>query len=488
MRIINYRCNCSLKLFVQHKRQGQKHIQSIESVLMKSAAIFIIIIFSLLNFHCGSSSNIEKNKTANETEKTISHKIKPKLDYSGIYLDNPGEHAAIWYFNSKDSVKKLILSLPFNYGILTDNFKLSPSNRFLAFYDYDSSNNKTNVYSINLDNSDLAWLKSDPGNNGVDLVWANDSLLYCNLNSGDNDSYPREKYTSLINVIKNKAIENFKPIRGNRLIDFINNKYLLFEFYPGSSIYKNHYYLIDKNSNKIFKDFQKEDDSHGLVHFEISPSGKEFFHIPYKVFTNEKGNSIKEEELVVQKIIGSSDESISHTPNGFTNVTWSPDGNVISFLKVGSINYNAATRKYTNIRYLYFYNVITKQLTNLKTYQDESANGIEAKFDIPKTLTNVSTIFNYLDYKWSPSGKYLFINRQDLTMNSAVTKSILYDINSKTEKTLINNSDSNVKVDGWWNDKLILLSEGNKHILYDLKINKNTDIPFNGRILYLKEE
>ncbi len=455
---------------------------------MKSAAIFILIIFSLLNFNCGSSSNVGKNKTSNEIEKTTKNTVQPKLEYSGIFLDNPGNQAGIWYLNSKDSAKKLILSLPSNYGISADNFKLSPLHGFLAFYVYDASNNRTNVYSINLDNRDLAWLKSDQGRLGVDLVWQNDSLLYCNLSEGDKDTYPKEEYSSLINVAENKAIKSFKPVRGNRLVGLINNKYLLYEFYPGGSIYKNHYYLIDKYSNKIFKDFQKEDDSHGLVHFEISPTGTEFFHIPSKVFTNDKGKSVKEEELVLQKIMGSSEESIAHTPSGFTDVAWSPEGNVISFLKVGSINYNAATQKYTDIRYFYFYNIKTKQLTNLKTYEDEGANGIEAEFDIPKTLTNASTIFNYLNYKWSPSGKYLFITRQDLTMNGVIIKSILYDINSKTEKTQINSSNSNVKVEGWWDDNMILLSEGDNHILYDLKTNKNIAIPINGRILYLKEE
>ena len=455
---------------------------------MKTAVIFIIIIFSLLNFYCGSSSNIEKSKTANESENKISRKINPILVYSCIYLDDPAEHAAIWYFNSKDSVKKLILNLPSNYEISTDNFKLSPSNRFLAFYDYDSSNNKTNVYSINLENRDLAWLKSDQAKLGVSLVWENDSLLYCNMNSGDKDSYSKEKYTSLINVAKNKAVKSFVPVRGNSLMGLVENKYLLYEFDPGRSEFQNHYYLIDKNSNKIFKDFQKEDDSHGLVHFEISTSGTEYFHIPNKVFTSEKGKSISEDELVVQKLRGSSEESISHTQSGFTNVTWSPGGNVISFLKIGSINYNAASQKYTDIRYLYFYNLNTKRLTNLKTYQDEGANGIEAEFDIPKTLTNASTIFNYLNYKWSPSGKYLFINRQDLTMNSVNNKCIIYDNDSKTGRTLINNYHGVVSVEGWWSDELILLSENDKNTFYDLKNDISVNIPVNGRILYLTEE
>lgn len=455
---------------------------------MKAVTILIIIFFSLLNFRCGSSSNFEKNKSANETGKTKSNTGKSKLDYSCIYLDNPGDRSSIWYVNSKDSVKQMILSLPSNYGISADNFKLSPSYRFLAFYDYDSLNNRTNVYSINLDNRELAWLKSDRGKNRVDLVWANDSLLYCNLNSGDNDSYPREKYTSLINAAKNKAVKNFTPVRGNRLVGCINNKYLLYKFDPGSSVYQNHYYLIEKNTNKIYRDFKQEDDSNGLVHFEISPSGTEFFHIPYKVFINGKGKSIREEEIVLQKISGSPEESISHSQSGFTNVTWSPAGNVISFLKVGSINYNAVTRKYTDIKYQYFYNVKTKQLTNLKTYQIDGIDGVKAEFDIPKTLPDGSAIFNYLNYKWSPSGKYLFIYRQDLTMNSVNNKCIIYDNYSKNERTLINNYEGSVSAAGWWGDELILLSEGDKYTVYDLRNDRSADIPVNGRILYLKEE
>lgn len=392
------------------KHQGQVHIQFSESVLMKAVTILIIIFFSLLNFRCGSSSNFEKNKSANETGKTKSNTGKSKLDYSGIYLDNPGDHSSIWYVNSKDNVKQMILSLPSNYGISADNFKLSPSYRFLAFYDYDSLNNRTNVYSINLDNRELAWLKSDRGKNGVDLIWANDSLLYCNLNSGDNDSYPREKYTSLINAAKNKAVKNFTPVRGNRLVGCINNKYLLYKFDPGSSVYQNHYYLIEKNTNKIYRDFKQEDNSNGLVHFEISPSGTEFFHIPYKVFINGKGKSIREEEIVLQKISGSPEESISHSQSGFTNVTW------------------------------------------------------------------------------SPSGKYLFIYRQDLTMNSVNNKCIIYDNDSKNERTLINNYEGSVSAAGWWGDELILLSEGDKYTVYDLRNDRSADIPVNGRILYLKEE
>ncbi len=455
---------------------------------MKAVTIVIIIFFSLLNFRCGSSSSIEKNKTANEIEKTKNNEVKPKLDYSGIILDNPGNHSGIWHVNSKDSVKQLILKLPSNYGISTDNFKLSPSSSFLAFYDYDSLKNRTNVYSINLDNRDLAWLKSDHGKNGVDLVWENDSLLYCNLNSINNYLYPEEKYTSLINVVKNKAIKNFTPARGNRLVGYIDNRYLLYEFDPGGSTYHNQYYLIEKNSNKLFKDFKEEDDSHGLVHFEISPSGKEFFHIPYKVFTNENGKPIKEEELVVQKVYGSTEESISHTPNGFKDVTWSPVGNVISFLKVGSINYNAVTKSYTDIRYLFFYDVNTKHLNNLKTYEVDSVGGEKIEFNIPKTLPNGATVFNYLNYKWSPSGKYLFIERQDLSLNGVNNKCIIYDNDSNSEKTLIKNYEGKITVAGWWNDDLILLSEGDKFTLYDLRNDNRINIPLNGRILYLKEE
>ncbi len=453
---------------------------------MKSAALFIIIIVSLINFHCGKTLNIEKNKATNEIEKTKSIATKLKPEYSGIFLTNPGVHAGIWYVNSKDSVKKLIVSLPANYGISADNFFLSPLHGFLAFYDYDSSNNRTNVYSINLNNRNLAWLKSDAGRNGVDLVWQNDSLLYCNLSSGDKDSYATEKYTALINVDKNEVIKNFKPVRGNSLVGYIDNKYLLYEFDPGCSIYRNHYYLIEKNTNRIFRDYERDDNSHGLADFTISPAGTVYFHIPSKVFTDEKSKRIKEEELVVNNLYNTSGKPVSHTQIGFKDAAWSPSGNVVSFLKVGSINYNAATQKYTDIRYLYFYNVKTKRLTNLKTYQDEGSNGVEAEFDIPKTLTNASTIFNYLYYKWSPSGKYLFINRQDLTMNGVHNKCIIFDYDSKTESTLINDYQDGINLEGWWNDDLIILLEGDKHLVYDLKNNRNVYITFNGSILFLE--
>ncbi len=451
---------------------------------MKSVIIFLGFVFALLNFHCGSSTKVEKEKTTSKIEKTAN--AKGTFYYSCIYVDEHGDNSSVWFFNSQDSAKQLILKLPSNYGISADNFKLSPSQGFLAFYDYDSINNKTNVYSFYLTSKELAWLKSDRGNNGVDLVWESDSLLYCNLNSGDKDTYSKEKYTSLINVSSNKTIKNFTPARGNRLVGYVNNRYLLYEFDPGGSIYQNHYYLIEKNSNKIFKDFKKEDDSHGLVNFEVSPSGNDFFHIPYKIFKNDKGKSIREEELVAQNIKRSSEESIAHTQTGFTNTFWSPDGNVISFLKVGSINYNAATKKYTDIRYLYFYDVRTKQLSNLKTYQIEGEDGVQSEFDIPKALPDGSIIFNYLNYQWSPSGKYIFINRQDLTMNSALNNFIIYDNNSKDERTLIKNYNGNVKVIGWWNDELILLQQDDKYICYDLKNDKNFDIPITGKILYLK--
>ncbi len=451
---------------------------------MKVLTILVVIIFSLLNFHCGTSSNIETNKI--EKQKNII--IKPELNYSAIILDSSANQKGIYYIDSKDSTKKLILSLPSNYGLSANNFNLSPSNRFFAIYDYDSSNNKTNVYSINLENRNLAWLKSDRGKIGVDLVWENDTLLYCNLKSNNSYLYPEENYTSLINVDKNKAIKTFTPAKGNRLVSLINNKYLLYEFYPGNSGYQNQYYLIGKNNNKLFNEFEKEDNSHGIVHFDISPTGKEFFHIPNKVFRDANGKPIKEEELVLQKVSERTGESISHTPNRFTDVAWSPDGNIISFLKVGSINYNAVTKNYTDIRYLFFYDVNTKQLTNLKTYEVDSLGGVKTEFNIPKTLPNGATVFNYLDYQWSPSEKYLFINRQDLSLNSVNNKCIIYDNDSKSEKTFIDNYEGQVKVEGWWRDDLILLSTGNKYTFYDLRNNRNTDIPLDGRILYLKEE
>jgi len=451
---------------------------------MKVLTVAVIIIFSLLNFHCGSSSNIETNKI----EKTKKIETKPKLNYLGIFLDNQAEQEGIWYVNSKDSTNRLIQSLPSNFVTSKDNFKLSPSNKFLAFYDYDSLKNRTNVYSINLDNRKLAWLKSDRGKNGIDLVWDNDTLLYCNLSSNNSYLYPEEKYTSLINVDKNKTIKSFTPAKGNRLAGFIANRYLLYEFNPRNSDYQNQYYLIEKNTNKLFKEFDKEDNSHGLAHFDISPSGKEFFHLPNKVFRDENGKSIKEEELVVQKVSGRSGESISHTPNGFTNAAWSPAGNVITFLKVGSINYNAVTKNYTDIRYLFFYDVNSKQLTNLKTYEVDSVGGVKTEFDIPKTLPNGATVFNYLNYHWSPSGKYLFIERQDLSLNKVNNKCIIYDNDSKSEKALLKNYDGKVSVEGWWSNDLILLSEGNKYTLYDLRNDNSINITLNGRVLFLKEE
>ncbi len=463
---------------------NKSYFQTGEGVLMKLLISTVVIIFSLLNFHCGSSSNIETNKV----EKTKKIEAKPKLNYSGIYIDNSGKQPGIWYVNSKDSVKKLILNLPSNYGLSADNFKLSPSDKFLAFYDFDSLKNRTNVYSINLNNRNLAWLKSDRGKNGVDLAWKNDSLLYCNISSNNNYLYPEEKYTSLINVDKNKAIKTFTPAKGNRLVGFIANKYLLYEFDPGNSDYQNEYYLIEKNNNKLFKEFKKEDNSNGLVYFEMSTSGKEFFHIPNKVFRDENGKSINEEELVVQKVSRSAGETISHTPSGFKDVTWSPAGNIISFLKVGSINYNTATKNYTDIRYLFFYDVNSKQLTNLKTYEVDSVGGVKTEFDIPKTLPNGATVFNYIDYKWSPSGKYLFINRQDLSLNSVINKCIIYNKDSKSEKTLIDNYEGRVKVEGWWDDDFILLSENGKYTFYDLRNDRSANITLNGRILYLKEE
>ena len=452
---------------------------------MKFVIIFLVIIFALLNFNCGNSSKVEKKKTTAEIEKTSIN--EGNLFYSCIYMDDPGNNSSIWYFNSKDSSKHLILKLPSNYGITSDNFILSPQLGFLAFYFYDSPHNRTNVYSINLENTDLAWLKSDQGNLGVDLVWVNDSLLYCNLNSGDKDSYSKEKYTSLINAAKNKSLNSFTPVRGNRLVGYVDNKYLLYEFDPGKSVYQNHYYLIDKSGSRIIKDFKHEDDSHGFAHFKISPSGSEFFHIPNKIYVNDKGKRIKEEELVVQKLNGYSDESVSHTQTGFANISWSPDGNVISFLKVGSINYNAITKIYTDIKYQYFYDVKTKQLTNLKTYQIDDANGVQSEFDIPKALPDGATIFNYINYCWSPSGKYLFINRQDLTMNSAINKCIIYDNVSKTEKTLIGSYQDEVNVAGWWKDDLILLYDGNKYTMFDFQKDRNITIPYTGKIIYLQE-
>ncbi len=450
--------------------------------------VLLVLVFSFINFNCGSSSNAGKEQNINIKEKPGNITKAPKFFYSCIYLDKPGSNSGIWYVNSKDSIKKLILKLPTNYGITADNFKLSPTDKYLAFYVYDSASKKTNVYSLNLENLDLSWLKSDRGFNGVNLVWKNDSFLYCNLNSGGKDTYAREKYTALIDVGKNKSIKTFTPERGNRLAGYIDNKYLLYEFDPGGSIYKSKYYLIDERNNDIIRTFEDSNNPHGLEHFEISPSGTEFFHIHYKVYAENNGKTSTDEELLIQKIRGSSGELIMHSLSGISNVQWSPDGKVISFLKVGSINHNEATKEYTKIYYLYFYNVASKEMTNLETYQAETQEGEKTGFDIPKTLPVDAVIFNYLDYDWSPSGKYLFIKRQDLSMNSSNYNCILYDNESKSERVLIKNYKDSAGIAGWWEDNSLLLKEDSKYKLDDLQNNKSESIPVNGIIIYLKKE
>ena len=454
---------------------------------MKYLILFLITIFSLFNFNCGTSSESLKNKKASETGEAKNINGKSILNYSGIYLDNNGNNSGIWYINNKDSVNKLILTLPANYGIAGDNFILSPSNKYLAFWDYDSVNNNTNVYAINLTTNDIAWLKSDRGNYLVQLVWADGPYLYCNLTSVENPIYPREKYAALIDVDKNKSLKTFTPVRGSFLLGYVQNKYLLYKFEQekGEII---RYYLIDRNKNTLYKSFENENRIHSLEHFEISPAGAEFLHVPYTVFTNSEGKKIRDEDLLVQKINGSSKGTIAHTQSGFSNVAWSPSGNVISYLKVGSINYNAATRKYTNIKYLYLYDVKTKGLKNLKTYQAEGFDDGKAEFDIPKTLPDGATIFNYLDYQWSPSGEYLFINRQDLSMNGANNKCIIYNNETGSERTLINNYHGNVSVSGWWEDHLLILSDGNNYMAYDLTENSRATLPMKGQLLYIREE
>lgn len=75
-----------------------------------------------------------------------------------------------------------------------------------------------------------------------------------------------------------------------------------------------------------------------------------------------------------------------------------------------------------------------------------------------------------------------------MTMNSVDNKCIIYDNDSKSETTLINNSEGNVSVAGWWSDDLILFSERDKNTIYDLRNDRSINITFNGKILYLKEE
>ncbi len=453
---------------------------------MKSILVPVLAIISLINFSCGSSSVTKENKINSEQQKNIN--VKPQLYYSGIYIDNPGDEMSIHYVNTKDSTNKTIFKLYPYYRISAGNFKLSPNCGSVAFYYYDSLNNKTNVHVIDLQNLNIKWLKSDRGEEGVDLVWSNDSLLYCNIKTGSSTPRPLEKYTSLINANTTRLVKNFTPPEGNELLKCINDKDLLYRYYRGGNEPKNYYYLIDKERNKLIRRFEIEDDSRGLEHFEMSSDGKNFFHVPYENFTDEKGQKKKNEKLIIQNVRNSKEEVITQTQSGFPQIDWSPNGGVVSFLKVGSINYNEVTRKYTNMNYLYLYDANTRHLTNLKTYEIDGPDGDSAGFSIPKTLPDFATIFNYLNYKWSPSGRYLFINRQDLTQYKSENKCILYDFVTKKEENIIDDQSSDISVEGWWEDNLLLLSDGNNYIIFDASNHTHVSLPIEGRFLYLEEE
>ncbi len=436
---------------------------------MKKILLFLIVVLALYNFHCGSSTGTLNTQKYGKTTTNIN---KSGFYYSGLYNYN----SEIWYVNSKDSVDTLIYKLPTGYDRVEN--KLSPENGNLAFWYYDTLKNRTYVYAVNLQNQNLNCLKSDPGSFGVDLVWANDSLLYCNY-STRGGKLPLEKYTAFINANENTLVKNFTPPRGNELIGYTKDKYLIYFYSDRAGTSLNYYYVIDKNNNKLFKTIDDEDD---IKQFHISPNGDKYYSVSYKITSGDKGNKVKHEDITVKNLNGSSKEIISQSTYPSSQRCWSPDGNFISYLRVGSIIFNDMTKKYTNFNYLYLYNIKQK---NLKSPQ--SAGGIE----------NREVFYNYYFYKWSPSGKYLFAMRQEISKYDTSNKYIIWNNDTGIEKYLTTNSEIenqtsldlvNDNMAGWWDDNLLLISNGANYTIYNIQNDLSINLPIKGRFLYLKEE
>ena len=436
---------------------------------MKNSSLLIIVVLAIYNFHCGNSNSTLNSQ---KLEKTTITTNKPEFYYSGLYYKN----SEIRYINSKDSVDSLILKLPADYERVEN--KLSPEMGNLALWYYDSLRNRTDLYVVNLQNQKLNCLKSDFGFFGVDLVWANDSLLYCNY-STRGGKLPLEKYTAFINVNANKLVKNFTPPRGNELIGYSKDKYLIYTYSDRAGKPLNYYFVIDKNMNRLIKTIDDEDDIENL---HVSPNGNKYFSVSYKITTDDKGNKVKHEDITVKNLNGASKEIISQSTYPSSQRCWSPGGNFISYLRVGSIIFNDMTKKYTNFNYLYLYNIKQKNLKSLL-----SAGGIE----------NREVFYNYYFYKWSPSGKYLFAMRQEISKYDTVNKYIRWDSNTGIEKYISTNSDIENQTSpeevsdnmtGWWDDSLLLLWDGYKFTIYNLQDDLSINLPVKGRILYLKEE
>ena len=58
----------------------------------------------------------------------------------------------------------------------------------------------------------------------------------------------------------------------------------------------------------------------------------------------------------------------------------------------------------------------------------------------------------------------------------------------KKEENIIDDQSSDISVEGWWEDNLLLLSDGNNYIIFDASNHTHVSLPIEGRFLYLEEE
>jgi hypothetical protein len=95
--------------------------------------------------------------------------------------------------------------------------------------------------------------------------------------------------------------------------------------------------------------------------------------------------------------------------------------------------------------------------------------------------------YDYTNYRWSPSGKYMYIERKAIGIYNTKEESYFRDCETE-EKYNLPIEGFNVKE--WWEDNLILLGNGYNYKIYNMRNQTYITPPEHddAYYYYLKEE